>query len=208
MTSAEEEMRELARLGKVSYADWAGYAWKNELNMRRKHVLNYFAELLGDVETDHNPHHQLECAFGVAAFCMRRLIECRLLTDKFCCTKRTIYEIPTSDEGQHSFRQSFLRSTGAHFFSNYTMSKRVRTELTPKKISDRFLHAQTLAALSGSEYIPDGILVASDHQQSVSLFHITANEYSELVDAFLGDFVRLEQDLIDPDTGRVSAIRE
>jgi hypothetical protein len=82
---------------------------------------------------------------------------------------------------------------------------------TPKIISDKMLHARVIAVLSGSAYLPDGLLIAPDTQSKLSLFHLTSTEIAEVLDSFLTDEVQFMQDgFLDVDThgtGKVFAIR-
>ena len=91
--SIEDEFAEMRRMGTVSYAEWADYAWKNELAEQKRRALIHLTEIFGEVETDHNPRHMLERSVSSAAFCMRRLLECRLVTDAFTATERSIFKI-------------------------------------------------------------------------------------------------------------------
>jgi hypothetical protein len=192
------EIEEMFRMGSVSYADWAGYAWKNELHEQRDRVLGHFRELVGDVETEHNPHHMLERAFSLAAFSMRRLIECRELTDVFCSSELPIFQInrqPTAQSARRSFNS--LRSTGGRFFADYDMTSRHPNKKTPKFISDKFVHARFIAIMTNSVHLPNGLLVASDHQAKHSLFHMTIEEYDKIITAFLDDQIYTSSDWID-----------
>ena len=74
---------ELSKLGMVSSSDWQSYTWKNELAEQKRRILQHLAEVIADTEIKHDPHHMLERAIGIATVCMRRLIECRLVTDRF-----------------------------------------------------------------------------------------------------------------------------
>jgi hypothetical protein len=65
-------------LGSVGSSEWQSRTWKNELAEQRRRILHCVGEVLEEAETEHNPYHMLERAIGVAAVCMRRLIEGRL----------------------------------------------------------------------------------------------------------------------------------
>lgn len=205
VVAEQEDINEMLRFGSISYSDWAGYAWKNELNEQRDRVLTHFGEIVRDELTDHNPHHMLERAFSITSFCMRRLIECRLVTDVFRETALSVFKIPRRADPKG--RDPFLRSTGGNFFDNFDMKQRVQEPSTPKFIADKFLHARFIAVLSGSCYLADGLLVASDHQSRHSLFHMTLEEFDEIARAFLDDRISMEKDWIDIETGKVHAER-
>jgi hypothetical protein len=195
MTDSEEDNF----MVRVAYSSWAGYAWKGELHEQKSRVIQHLREIIEDEVTDHNPHHMLERAFSLTAFCMRRLIECHLVTDLFCETQMQVVEIPrTTDQKRH---EHFLRDTGGDFFSHFDMQQRCLAMRSPKYISDKFLHARIIAVLTGSPYLPNGLLVASDHQAKHSLFHMTANEFDNIVRAFLDDQISFEMDAIDIRTG-------
>lgn len=77
--------------------------------------------------------------------------------------------------------------------------------------ADKMLHARVVAVLAVSEYLPDGLLIASDTQSKRSLFHFTAAEIASVLDVFLKDEVRLMQNgLVDVEvhgTSKIFAIR-
>ncbi|NIP76725.1 MAG: hypothetical protein GTN90_12415, partial [Xanthomonadales bacterium] len=158
-------------------------------------------------KTDHNPHHMLERAFSLAAFCMRRLLERNLVTDRFRNTQLEMFEIQRTPGAWPDQRDPFICSTGGEIYSNFDMKKRTLTKWKPKMVADKFVHARYIAVHSGSIYLPDGLLVASDYQSKNSLFHMTAEEYDKLVRSFLDDRVRLESDWIDIETGKIHAKR-
>jgi len=140
---------------------------------------------------------------------MRRLIECRLVTDRFRDSELDVHEI--SVKGDVEWREPFVIHTASEIFNNYDMRSRQPQRRTPKVISDKMLHARVIAVLSGSAYLPDGLLVASDTQSKRSLFHFTPAEIAAVLDSFLTDCVQFMQDgFVDVDThgtGKVFAIR-
>ncbi|EGP10361.1 hypothetical protein CSIRO_0138 [Bradyrhizobiaceae bacterium SG-6C] len=140
---------------------------------------------------------------------MRRLIECRLVTDRFRESELDVHEI--SVKADVEWREPFLIHTASEIFNNYDMRARHLERRTPKVISDKMLHARVIAVLSGSAYLPDGLLVASDTQSKRSLFHFTPTEIAAVLDSFLTDYVQFMQDgFVDVDTHgtvKVFAIR-
>ena len=78
----DEQIAEALRLGSVSSSRWQSYTWKNELAEQKRRICLHLDEVFAEADTEHNPYHMLERAIGVAALCMRRLIECRLVTDR------------------------------------------------------------------------------------------------------------------------------
>lgn len=195
------------RLGIASYSSWADYAWKNELATQRDRVLQHLEEILQDVDTEYHSHHMLERSISLTAFCMRRLIECKLLTDAFCSELLPIHEISARPMEQTNTHTQFFYSSGGGLFSNFDLKIRNKTHLKPKRISDSILHARIIVVLQNSAYLPDGLIVASDYQMQSSLFHLTPQELSSLVEKFLDDKVREAKDWIDIETGKVRAIR-
>ena len=65
---------------------------------------------------------------------------------------------------------------------------------SPKRLSDRLLHARVIAFVVDSDYLPNGFLIASDTQRKSHLLHFTSAEFSELMNSFLNDFVKTETD--------------
>lgn len=204
-----ESFVEARKLGCVSSSDWHSDTWKNELSEQRRRILQHIDEVLADSNTEHNPLHMLERAIGVAAICMRRLIECRLVTDQFRESELEVHEIFVKADVE--WREPFISKTASEIFNNYDMRARHLQRRTPKVISDKMLHARVIAVLSGSVYLPDGLLIASDTQSKRSLFHFTQAEFAAILDAFLTDFVHFSQDgFVDVDThgtAKVFAIR-
>jgi hypothetical protein len=204
-----ESFVEARKLGCVSSSDWQSYTWKNELSEQRRRILQHLDEVFADSDTEHNPLHMLERAIGVAAICMRRLIEYRLVTDRFRDSQLDVHEI--SVKADVEWREPFISRTASEIFNNYDMRARHPERRTPKVISDKMLHARVIAVLSGSAYLPDGLLVASDTQSKRSLFHFTPAEIAAVLDSFLTDYVQFMQDgFVDVDThgtGKVFAIR-
>jgi hypothetical protein len=204
-----EKFVEALKLGCVSSSDWQSYTWKNELFEQRRRVVQHLDEVFADADTEHNPLHMLERAIGVAAICMRRLIECRLVTDRFRESELDIHEISVKTDVE--WREPFISRTASEIFNNYDMKARYLQRRTPKVISDKMLHARVIAVLSASAYLPDGLLIASDTQSRRSLFHFTPTEIAAVLDAFLKDEVHFMQDgFVDVDTHgtlKVFAIR-
>ncbi len=192
--------------GKISYSNWADYTWKNELLEQQQNVLLYLEEIIKDVSTEYNPYHLFERSFSLCSFSMRRLIECRLLTDNLINSNLDVWKIPAANS--KSFREKFRDTTGGNIFENYNMSGRQKIQTRPNDIVSKFLHASTLAVISGSKHLPDGILVASDWQEKNSLFHFTSEEFESLVSRFLDDRIKFSSEQLDPVSGKVTSKRE
>jgi hypothetical protein len=208
----EKRINEARKLGHVSSSEWQSYTWKNELSEQRRRIITHLGEALAEEETDYNPYHMLERAVGVAAICMRRLIECRLVTDRFCTTQLEVHEIMRKKDAE--WREPFVSRTASGIYNNYDMTVRKLGRVQPKTISDKMLHARVIGVLSGSDYLPNGLLVASDTQSKNQLFHFSPCEIAGIFDAFLEDKVRQVSDgYLDQDgqflgTGKVFATRK
>ncbi|MGK6313668.1 hypothetical protein [Neorhizobium sp. DT-125] len=188
----ERRIAEARKLGSVASADWQSYTWKNELVEQKRRIVQHLAEALAEADTEHNPYHMLERAIGIAAVCMRRLIECRLVTDRFRETPLEVHEIHAKEDAD--WREPFVSRTASEVFNNYDLTARYPERRTPKVISDKMLHARVIGVLSGSAYLPDGLLVASDTQSKTQLFHFTPPEIASIFDAFLDDQIRYAAD--------------
>jgi hypothetical protein len=183
---------EISKLGTVSSSEWQSYTWKDELAEQRRRILEHLNEVTTDAETEHNPHHMLERAIGVAAVCMRRLIECRLVTDRFRDSQLDIQSIRVKEGVE--WREPFVSRMASEIFNNYDLKARYLERQTPKTVSDKLLHARVIGVLSGSAYLPDGLLIASDTQRRTGLFHFTGEEIAAVFDAFLNDRVTFASD--------------
>ncbi|MER8929779.1 hypothetical protein NKI34_29525 [Mesorhizobium sp. M0700] len=188
----ERQLEEMRKLGSVSSSEWQSYTWKNELAEQKRRIVLHLGEALTDAETEHNPYHMLERAIGVAAVCMRRLIECRLVTDRFRDTALEVHEVHAKADAD--WREPFISRAASEIFNNYDLTARHADNRNPKVISDKMLHARVIGVLSGSTYMPDGLLIASDTQSKTQLFHFTDVEIASIFDAFLNDRVRSSTD--------------
>lgn len=143
---------------------------------------------------------------------MRRLIERRLVTDRFRDSKLPVHRIKRA-QGKE-WREPFLCSAASEIFTNYDLSVRHLDKISPKIISDKILHARVVGVIRESSQIPDGLLVASDHQHKSDLFHFTAEETCKIIDEFLKDQVMSTQDGFNKNKdgsvniGSVFAVRE
>ncbi|MCK0754341.1 hypothetical protein [Chromohalobacter japonicus] len=210
--SVDEQITEMRKMGWVSSSTWQAYTWKNELAEQKRRISMHLDEVLADSVTEHDSHHMLERAIGVASVCMRRLIECRLVTDKFRDSQLEVHEIHA--KANVEWREPFPSKTAESIFNNYDLTARDRERRSPKFIADKMLHARVIGVLSESVYLPDGILISSDTQRKTRLFHFTPVEFAGLFDVFLNDRVtRSSEGYIDADgnfhgTHRVFSTRE
>lgn len=207
----DEALEEAMKLGTVISSNWQAYTWKNELAQQKKRVSQHLLEVLSEADTEHNPSHMIERAIGVTALCMRRLLECRLVTDRFQGSQLEVYSVPR--KVVNKWREPLISSTAGETFHNYDLTRRELAKKSPKWISDKLLHARVIAVVSGSSYLPDGLLVASDQQRKQHLFHFSPAEFSELLNEFLNDVVQSTTDghgIIDGEfhTDKVTATRD
>lgn len=191
-SDVEEPIADAAPLGSVTWSRWQSYTWKNELAEQKRRISLHLEEVFAEADTEHNPYHMLERAIGVAALCMRRLIECRLVTDRFRESQLAVNEIPARSDVK--WRETFVSDTAGAIFDHYDLQVRRIERRTPKVIADKLFHARVIAVLAGSTHLPNGLLIASDTQRKVSLFHFTASEIAAVFDAFLTDQVRVTID--------------
>ncbi|WP_200905412.1 hypothetical protein [Sphingopyxis sp. 113P3] len=199
-------LEEADKLGSIGSAEWQSYTWKNELAEQKRRIVLHLGEALTDAQTEHNPYHMLERAVGVAAVCMRRLIECRLVTDRFRDTPLEVHEVHAKAEAD--WREPFVSRAAGDIFTNHDLTARHAERRTPKVISDKMLHARVIGVLSGNSYVPDGLLIASDTQSKTQLFHFTPDEIASIFDAFLDDQVRYVRDgYLDKD-GNIHGMRK
>ncbi|MER8808244.1 hypothetical protein [Mesorhizobium australicum] len=202
----EKQLEEMRRLGSISSSDWQSYTWKNELAEQKRRIEQHLREALTGAETEHSPYHMLERAIGIAAVCMRRLIECRLVTDRFRDTALQVHEVHAKADAD--WREPFISRTASEIFNNYDLTARHAEKRTPKVISDKMLHARVIGVLSGSAYLPDGLLIASDTQSKKQLFHFSPPEIALIFDAFLRDEVRMFSDGYMDKDGKISGTRK
>lgn len=188
----EKQLEQMRKMGCVRSSSWQDYVWKNELAEQQRRIDLHLGEALREAETEHNPYHMLERAIGVAAVCMRRLIECRLVTDHFRDTALQIHKVVA--RADEDWREPFVSETASNIFKNYDLTARYPEMGTPKFISDKMLHARVIGVLSGNGFMPDGLLIASDIQSRTQLFHFTQSEIASIFDAFLNDQVRFSTD--------------
>ncbi|WP_082789601.1 hypothetical protein [Acetobacter malorum] len=184
----QDRIAESLKLGTVSSSEWQAYTWKNELTEQRRRIVLHLDEALMGSETEHHPLHMLERSIGIAAMCMRRLIECRLLTDRFCNNELNVHVIHPKEAVE--WREPFLNRSASHIFNNYDMTARYSIKKNPRYISSKLLHAQVIGVIANSFYLPDGLLIASDFQKKNNLFHFSPPEITGICDAFLSDKVK------------------
>ena len=190
----------------IAYTDWQSYTWKNELKLHAERVLKSMHEVIDPgFAGDHNPHHMLERALALSAFCVRRMHEKRVVTDAFRAEKIAVRSFSAAKEG---FRQPFRRSSGGQAFTNYDLTKPVWVELGRNDVANQIIHSSQLMVCFDEEAIEDGILVASDWDLKLRLLHLSAAEWTSFYTAVLDNYVRSESDSWDHETGKVTSTRD
>jgi hypothetical protein len=190
----------------IAYTDWQSYTWKNELKLHAERVLIALSEVIDpNFEGDHNPHHMLERALALSAFCIRRMHEKHVVTDAFRAEKIAVRSFSAVKEG---FRQPFRRSGGGRAFSNYDLTMPVMVQLGRNDVANQIIHSSQLMVCFDEESIEDGILVASDWDMKIRLLHLSASEWTAFYTAVLDNYVRAESDFWDHQTGKVTSTRD
>lgn len=192
-------------LGTITYGSWEEYPWKNELVEQAKRISIHVNEIIQDKETDHNPIEMLQRALPLAAFCMRRMIECKLITSELKGSNSHV-TIVKKVEGQITFDPLYIQPA-SRVFEDFDMQHPKKQSLSTTKIVDYMLHARILAVISGSSILPDGIIISSDKQMRHCLMHFTTNEFEEFCCKFRNDVIRVYVDELNPNTREVTSIR-
>jgi hypothetical protein len=206
-SSLAEAWRDGKVPGSVSYAPWQSYTWKDELSTQLTRVLQSYDEILDqEFEGQHSPQDMLERALVLAAFCIRRLIEKRLVMEGFI--KETIELATFTAIPCGKFRQPFHRESGGGFFTNYNYAEPVKQSFNPKGLADEIIHSSQLMVIQDAEFIEDGILVASDWHLQRRIIHFTRFDFESFVKSVLDNRVRSMSDSWNPATGKVTSTRE
>lgn len=148
----------------------------------------------------------LERSLVLAAFCVRRLIEKRLVTDDFSRKRIELTTFASIRDGE--FRRPFHYESGGSFFTNYDYAAPTKSFFTSKEIADEIIHSSQLMVIHGAGFIEDGILVASDWHLQRRLIHLSPPDFGDFVKAVLDNRVRSASDSWDPETGKVTSTRE
>lgn len=190
----------------ISSAWWHEYPWKNELKMQAERVVSHMTEALDDgFEAEHDPYAMLERALALAGFAIRRMIEKRLVTDRFAQTTISIRSFSAVSSG---FRQPYFGASGGGATKNYDFSGPIMQGMKPGELANEIIHSSQLMVISKDENASDGILIASDWHQKNRVLHLTAEEFMAYVQAVLDDDIRTKTDSWDPKTGKVVATRQ
>ena len=184
---------------------WESYTWKNELCLHAERVELHLNEALNaEFAGQHNPMHMLERALVLSAFCIRRMVEKRLVTDALVTSRIPVRTYLSSS----SYRSPFIGSSGTSYtvFENYSLQTPVLENLKVGEIANEIIHSSQLLVFDGAGLEPkSGLFVASDYRMKERLLHLEGDEYRSWVDSVLNDKIGVSSDSWDPETGEVFA---
>ncbi len=187
------------------WADWQAYTWKNELALQAAQVREHILEVLDEgFNGEHNPHHMLERALCLSAFCVRRLLEKRLLTDSFSAIELEVRTFPKVERDID--RPAFHRSAGGTL-ANFELAAPAIVRLKPKGLADEIIHSSQLMVIGDQAGLADGMLIVSDWHLRSRIIHLSIAEYQSFTGAVLADEVKAARDEWDPKSGRVVSTR-
>jgi hypothetical protein len=189
----------------ITFSDWAAYPWKNELKLQADRVVLHLVETLDDeFQGETSPLDMLERAIALAGFAIRRLIEKRLVTDRFAAATmavRSYLAVPAD------FRPPFLGRSGGRTYDNYDFRQPAILKMKPGDLANEIIHSSQLMVIGKDPNVSDGLLLASDWHQAKRVLHLTAIEFAAYVQAVLDDEVAVKSDTLDPVAGTVQAFR-
>jgi len=190
----------------IAFADWQDYTWKNELLQHAGRVSVHLSEVIApEYEDAHNPHHMLERALTLAAFCIRRMHEKRLVTDTFREEKVQVRTF-AAKRGP-DFRRPYMSSSGSDVFRNYDLEKPIMVDLGREDVANQIIHSSQLMVCYDQPDLEDGLMIASDRGLKVRLLHLTNAEWVGFYQAVLDNYVISMTDAWDPETRRVTYTR-
>lgn len=193
----------------IAVGHWEAGPWKRSL---REHwrVAQVVAEFLahdhedGTFPYDGNPFSVFEQSYVLAGFCMRRLAEKRLLTDRLNEKLISFRCFPAVSE---DFRPPLPGKTSNMFYQSYRFDAPETVSLTIREFGNEVVHSSHVGVVTEPELLPVGIVVASDLRLSKRLLHLTFAEWADLCGSVLADHVALSSDEWDPETGETKALR-
>lgn len=187
----------------ISSTRWQDYPWKNELALQAERAIAHGREVIDeDFGGDHSPLDMLERALVLAGFCIRRMIEKRLVTDTFAESKRAVRSFPA--RSAEAFRPPFRSSSGGMAFNNYAFDAPAILEMTAGELANEIIHSSQLMVLDGEDFAADGFLIASDWHLKKRVLHLPFDEFAAFAASVLDDRVYFTSDQWDPETGRVT----
>ena len=173
--------------------------------MQSKRVIAHFSEAISDADVPHNPFHMLDRALMLSAFAIRRMVEKRLITDQLADAKIAVRTFLSRNDG--GFRQPYIGEAGGDIHTNYSIERPESKDLKIGEFANEIIHASQLMIVQDEDGVEDGLAMASDWHLKNRLLHVTPNEFSKVVDLVLNDFVRMQSEAWDPETGKVTATR-
>ena len=193
----------------VAVGKWEAGPWKASL---REHwrVAQVVAEFLAHDHEDStfpyvgNPFAVFEQSFVLAGFCMRRLAEKHLLTDRLNEKLVSFRCFPAVDE---NFRPPLPGSTSNMFYQNYRFDAPETAPLTIRDFGNEVVHSSHVGVVTEPEMLPVGIVVASDWRLYKRLLHLTFTEWADLCGSVLADRVALASDEWNHETGKPKSLR-
>lgn len=187
----------------ISSTWWQDYPWKNELALQTERAIAHGREVINEERSgSHSPLDMLERAIVLAGFCIRRLIEKKLVTDAFAETKLAVRSFPARSDG--AFRPPYSGSSGGTAFRNYDFRAPVILKMTAGELANEIIHSSQLMVLDGEEFAADGFLIASDWHLKKRVLHMSFDEFSAFAGSVLDDRVLATTDSWDPETGKVT----
>ncbi len=193
----------------IAVGTWEAGPWKQSLREHAR-AAQVVAEILShdfDDATfpyDGNPFPVFERNFVLACFCMRRLAEKRLLTDRLNEKAVPFRCFPAVAE---NFRPPLPSLTSNMFYQNYRFDAPEAFSLTIRDFGNEVVHSSHIGVVTEPDLLPVGIVVASDWRLSKRLLHLTLIEWADLCQTVLADRVGLTSDEWNPETGQTKALR-
>lgn len=187
----------------ISSTRWQDYPWKNELALQAERAVAHGWEVIDeDFQGAHSPLDMLERAIVLAGFCIRRLIEKRLVTNAFAESKRAVLSFPA--RSGEVFRPPFRSSSGGTAFRNYDFDAPMILKMTAAELANEIIHSSQLMVLDGEDFAEDGFLIASDLHLKRRLLHMSFDEFTDFTASVLDDQVYFTSDRWDPETGKIA----
>jgi len=190
----------------ISSSRWEAYPWKNELKLQAERAVAHGRELIDDAfQHQHDPHSMMERAIVLAAFCVRRMIEKRLVTDAYAAATLRVRSFPA--RSSDDFRPPFRGHSGGSAFTNYKFDLPELMDMKADDLANELIHSSQLMVVGRETFASDGFLVASDWHLKRRVLHLSFEEYEAFTQSALHDQITFASDQSDPETGDIDAIR-
>lgn len=186
----------------ISWTTWQEYAWKNELALQTERAIAHGREVIDEEFSGaHSPLDMLERSIVLAGFCIRRLIEKKLVTDSFAELKFAVRSFAARSD---DFKPPFRSSSGGSAFRNYDFVAPLTLEMSAGDLANEIIHSSQLMVLDGEDFAADGFLIASDWHLKRRVLHLSFDEFSAFAASVLDDRVFSTTDSWDPETGNIT----